>query len=184
MPWGKLSEDERVRQQIEVAPDAALADPEGAGDLGTVPDLGVVVRHHRPEAAKRLSRNADAELREVALQKRLQERAPPLDALRLTWGQERARESAAEPKAVEGAGADLVKGKAVETVIADPAGQRFGGPDGGSARSWPAVYLENPPPSGGISRQPGLVGPREGPNFDRKMRIAAGLGRDLPFLYI
>jgi hypothetical protein len=60
MPGRKLAQDESIRQEIEIPADAALPDAEGPGDLGAVPCLGVVMRHHRPEAAQSLGRGADS----------------------------------------------------------------------------------------------------------------------------
>ena len=127
MPGWKLAQDESIRQEIQIPADAALSDAEGAGDLGAVPGLGVVVRHHRPEAAQGLGRRTDPELREIALQKGLEEGAAPLEAFRLAGGEERPWKSSAQPEAVQRGGSGLVESQAVEPVVADPAGERFGG---------------------------------------------------------
>ena len=126
VPGRKLAQDESVRQEIEIAAGAALPDAEGTGDLRAVPGLGVVVGHHRPEAAQGLGRGADSELGEVAFQEGLEERAAPFEALRLAGGEKRPRKSAAQPEAIQRGRPDLVESEAVEPVVADPAGERFG----------------------------------------------------------
>lgn len=68
VPRLELSERQGRRERVQVMPDRRARDAERAGQFRTVPNLPVIVRDHRPEAAQRVETNADAELGQVALQ--------------------------------------------------------------------------------------------------------------------
>jgi hypothetical protein len=70
-PGLKLPDHEGLRQDVEIAPGRIGGDPQGGGDFGTVPELPVVIREHRPEATQHGWRNVEPELPEVAFQKGL-----------------------------------------------------------------------------------------------------------------
>jgi hypothetical protein len=72
------------------------------------------VRHHRPEAAQGLGRRADSELWEIPFQEGLQKGAPPLEALRLAWCEERPRKSTTQPEAVQRGRPDLVEAETMQ----------------------------------------------------------------------
>ena len=69
-PGGELTEHEGVRQRVEIAPDGGLGYPERPCQFGAVPGLGVVVGHHRPEAAHGRRRNPKSQIPKIALQER------------------------------------------------------------------------------------------------------------------
>ena len=88
-----------------------------------VPRLAVQVRSHRPESAQRRCGPLRAQLRQVPLQKRLSEVAPPCEAAAVVAGQERARESAAQPEAGQRVGASFRRVEPGHLLEDDAAGE-------------------------------------------------------------
>src|SRR5271165_1900781 len=72
-PGLQLPDHEHAGQQVEVATDGGFVYSERPSQLGGVPNLTVIVRHHVPESVQRGGRNLDPHLRQIALQERLQE---------------------------------------------------------------------------------------------------------------
>src|SRR5690606_30731378 len=82
--------------------------------------------HHRPEAPHRGGRNADAPLRQVSLQERVDEGASPTDRRLLVLSQQRVWEAAAPPKLFDPLGADLVEREPAHADVLDAARQALG----------------------------------------------------------
>jgi hypothetical protein len=83
----------------------------------------VEVRKHRPEAGDRGRGDRHAELGEVPLDEGANEVTPPTQALAVVGGEKRTRETAPEPKRVEGPCAHLVEREGAEVVERDAAGE-------------------------------------------------------------
>ena len=91
-----------------------------------VEDLAVVVRQHCQEPVERRRAELGAELRQVALDERADERLPPRRAVGVGSGQERSREPAPDPEARHPRRADLGDLQAAQLDVLDAAGQRLG----------------------------------------------------------
>jgi len=110
---------------------------------------------HRPEAKERRSGNANAQLREIALEKCQDELLAPAEAVRLAAGQIRNGESTATPVFPESTLADLLKTESTDGNRLDTPGETFRGLSKQARRSasqnektgacWTAVceYAEN-----------------------------------------
>ena len=122
-PRLKLTHDEGLRQELEVAPYRHVRDTEGPSELGRVPDLALPVGEHPPEAAQGRLRNAAAEGWEVALQKGGDELTTPQIALLVRRGEQGGGKAPSEPEPVDQLRADLVDRDARQVVIGDPPGQ-------------------------------------------------------------
>src|SRR3989338_9945346 len=85
----------------------------------------MVVSQHAPETPERPGGNRDSQHRNIALQKRLDVILPPPSARLQRTGEKRTRKSPAEPEPSELTGARVLKGKATQFEIADPAGESF-----------------------------------------------------------
>jgi len=126
-PGEDLPQHQRRGEQVEVAADRHVGDPEGAGELRSVPYLPVVVSDHRPEASERLGRDADSKRREIPLQEGADEPTPPFGTVAVRRSDEGARKAAPQPELLAGGDSHLVEIEAPELVVVDAAGQRFGG---------------------------------------------------------
>ena len=125
-PRTQLPDEEQMLQQVDVAPDRSLGDFERRRQLGHVEYPAVAVREHGQQPVKRRHAQRGAELRQVPLHERAQERLPPGHAVGIRAGQERQREAAPEPEFLHSPDADLVDAEAAEFDVLDAAGQRFG----------------------------------------------------------
>lgn len=141
----QLADHERVGEQIEIAARGGLAFAEGAGGLGGVPDLAVVVGQHGPEAGQRGGRNAYPPLWQVALEQGADEASPPARAAGLAIGKVSAWESASAPQLVVAGGPYLGEGKAAQCDGLRAAGEALGG----LAQQIARRAAEDEEPSGG-----------------------------------
>ena len=120
VPRLKLSHDEGRREEVEVHPHRVVRDAERTAELGTVPDLSMIVGEHRPEPPQGRGADADPELGNVAFQKHRHELPSPRLALGIRSREERSREAAPHiPK-----GYNIVAGKLSFPIakILDPKG--------------------------------------------------------------
>ena len=86
------------RKDVQIAPRGGLRAADRPGELGSIPDLTVIVGHHRPEATQRLGRHIEAEVRDVAQQKGLNERLAPQSRIAIGACEVAARKSAPPPE--------------------------------------------------------------------------------------
>ena len=100
VPRGKHPNGEGGGQMVEMAPHSGLCNAECASELRCIPELGMVVREHRPEASHGLGRHAQSHLGKVSLQEVANEGAPPTRADLLRPSKERLWESTAQPQAL------------------------------------------------------------------------------------
>ena len=117
---------ERAGEDVEIVLRRLVIHAKRAGDFRRVPDLAVVVRDHQPEAMQLLRRNRDAQLRNVAGEKRTDELLSPVQARLVGRAQKRLREPAAQPQCVESIEANFSAVEAVQVDEAHTAGQRLG----------------------------------------------------------
>lgn len=96
----ELPDHQSVGQKIEIAPDRWLSDVQDARSLRGVPGLRVIVRNDRPQPPECGGRDAHTPLRQVALEKRLNELIAPRDAVRLGTREERSRKTTASPEQI------------------------------------------------------------------------------------
>ena len=126
MPGAQLPDQEELFQQIQIPSNRCLTDLQRVRQLGDVHDLTVVMGEHGQQTVNRRRRQFGAELRQVPLHERAQERAPPRRAVGVVRRQERARVSAAAPQIGQPARIDLDRLESRELDVLDPAGQRLG----------------------------------------------------------
>ena len=125
-PRHQPSHHEGVDHRVEVGVGGRRAHTHRARDLGRVPVVPVMVRHHHPETPHRRRRHADAELRQVALEKRADEGLPPLRRVPFAVREEGARETAAQPEPVDEFRARILHPERRQLVVGDAAGEGFG----------------------------------------------------------
>ncbi len=126
VPGFETPRHEGRAERIEVAAHGLVGDAEGASELRTIPDLGVVVSEHRPEPPHRRGGKPDPQRREIALEIGADELLTPAAARRLRPGEIGKREAAAEPQLLEVIRPDLLQNQAAELVIGDAPGEGLG----------------------------------------------------------
>lgn len=119
--------DSACGHEVQVASDRGFVDAERPGECSGIPDLGVVVGDHAPEAPQRHGRDRDAPLRNVALKEGLEELAAPRDGIRLPACGEGQGEPSANPMPCLGRGAEVGQAEALERDRLQSSGQGFGG---------------------------------------------------------
>ena len=126
-PRRKLAHHEHSRHQIEVAPHGGFVDAKGAGGIGGVPNLSMVMRHHAPKTVQRRGGRAQSQLRQIAFEEGLQKLPSPREGVGITASRKREREAAPEPMAGLRAGAEIGEAEARQRHGFDAARKRFGG---------------------------------------------------------
>ena len=124
-PRGQRPDHERPGENVEIPARRPLARTERPRQLRPVPDLSMVVRDHRPEAAQRFRRDRDAELRNVALEERADETLAPERRGLDVPGEVGAGKSAAQPERPPRVGGHLPQIESGEVNASDAARQRF-----------------------------------------------------------
>ena len=162
-PRRKLAHDERVGERIQVPADGRGGHIDRPGDGGAVPDLSVEVSDHRPEPAHGRGRDADAEVREVALEERGDVVVPPAVGGFEVGRQVRRRQPAAQPEVVEPAAVAtlFVRQVAVRLVAAPPVAAETVAVTPGAvqvAEAEACQLHEAHPPGERLGAQPGQVG--------------------------
>ena len=124
VPRRQLPYHEDRGQKIEIAPHRGVGNAKGAPELGTVPDLSVPVREHRPEAAQSERRNGAPEIWNIPGEEGPDETVSPAAARGRRGGEIGTRKPAAQPQAFEVF--DLPQPEPVQFVERDPPGQGLG----------------------------------------------------------
>ena len=120
------SHHEGCFQSFEVSADRVVRNAEGASELRGIPNLTVRVGQHRPESLQGRSRDRDAELWHVSLEKGANEVSSPLEARPMRPGGVRGWETASEPKPLEVLDPHLGQGETAQFVVGDAACQGLG----------------------------------------------------------
>src|ERR1041385_904027 len=93
-------------------------------EIRIIRSLSVIVRRHHPQPAKHLRRNLDAELADVALEKRSNKVVLPIASLRIRRRQKRSRKSSPPPEPAQRPISRLIQAEAPHLDQRDSAGQR------------------------------------------------------------
>jgi len=120
LPPFRLPHHVRLPRPVEGAPDGAFVDTERARGVRRIPHRAVNVRGHHPEAAHRRHGDVDAQQRQGAGEKELDEPCAPFDALTVLRRQDRQRRSTAPPEVALLRGAELLQRGSVDLDNRDP----------------------------------------------------------------
>lgn len=124
---GKAANHVGLGEHVKVVADGDRGDPERLAKLAAVEELAVVVGEHLPEAVKGFSRNAEAELGDVAFEKGADEFHTPTGGGFVAGGQQAVGKSAAQPEPGKVFYSHFGKAEGGEFDVGDAPGQRFAG---------------------------------------------------------
>jgi hypothetical protein len=127
-PRGEHADHVSAGEDVQVTARGVFGCTERSGEFRSVPNLPVVVGYHGPEASKGLGWDGDAQLRNVAFEKRANEILAPTPARAMRPGQKGPGESPAVPQPVAFVGSNFLQPKTRQIDETDPSCQRFRGP--------------------------------------------------------
>jgi len=122
VPRWKLPNHKGRDQTIQVPPDGRIGHSEGTRKLRGIPNLPVIVREHGPESPQGRRADGDAELGQIAFEKRLEELPPPFEARRFGDGQIRTGKTAPTPQLEMVWAPDFIQREARKAVIGNASG--------------------------------------------------------------
>jgi hypothetical protein len=117
------SHHENGLQRIEIAPRRVVRNGEGPSELGTIPDLAMIVSQHRPKTFQRLCRYREPQLRDISFQEGANEILSPIHALSQRSRQIGAGKRAPQPNTVQLVYADFVESQTPQLMISDASGE-------------------------------------------------------------
>ena len=97
VPGRQPANNQEIDKKVEIPGDRLAIDSQAPRKIGGIQKLRLVMCQHRPVASKRLSRYAQSELRNVALQVGSYKIAPPLHAEIVGFRQKTAWKTAPDP---------------------------------------------------------------------------------------
>src|SRR5258708_2842164 len=120
MPGLQLAHHERIAEEIQVPTHGRLRNGHGASQFSAVKDLAMIVGQHGPKAPERLSRDLEAQPRQIALQKLADEIPAPGHTVGVRLRQKRPWKSPTHPQCLAGLKGYLLKPKTIQIVVGYP----------------------------------------------------------------